>query len=330
MKKYLKIIIPVLIICIAGFAVYHHFSSKVKFNTSYVNGNTAGNLYNAGLFCESDGEIFFSNQNDNGKLYSMNVDGSDQKKLCDDTVMYINADKNYIYYVRNNTKKITSQIFFSYDRNSLCRMPRKGGKSVVLDPDPCIYASLIGNYIYYLHYDTKTATTLYRVKIDGTEKKQVMSHYIFTCNASGQYFYYNNPDNGQLYRYDTASQQASLFYDCNCYKPVVIDDSNVYYMDVDQNNAIVHVNIGSPNPVTLTDGNIEHFNVYGSYIFYQRGGDDPAICVVKNDGTGYKELKKGEYSSINVTSENVYFTDYFTQKVYYTPTQNPGNIEELN
>lgn len=171
MKKYLKIIIPLILICITGLVIYH-FVSKVKLNSSYVNGNTAGNLYNAGLFCESDGEVFFSNTNDNGRLYAMNIDGSNIHKLSNDTAMYINADKNYVYYVRNNNQKITSQTFFSYDRNSLCRIKRNGHGSTVLDPDPCIYASLIGNYIYYLHYDTQTATSLYRIRIDGEEKKE--------------------------------------------------------------------------------------------------------------------------------------------------------------
>lgn len=102
----------------------------------------------------------------------MNIDGSNIHKLSNDTAMYINADKNYVYYVRNNNQKITSQTFFSYDRNSLCRIKRNGHGSTVLDPDPCIYASLIGNYIYYLHYDTQTATSLYRIRIDGEEKKE--------------------------------------------------------------------------------------------------------------------------------------------------------------
>ena len=73
MKKYLKIIIPLILICITGLVIYH-FVSKVKLNSSYVNGNTAGNLYNAGLFCESDGEVFFSNTNDNGRLYAIDAD----------------------------------------------------------------------------------------------------------------------------------------------------------------------------------------------------------------------------------------------------------------
>ena len=44
-------------------------------------GNTAGNLYNSGLFCEYDGTVYFSNAADNGALYSMNVDETEVKKL---------------------------------------------------------------------------------------------------------------------------------------------------------------------------------------------------------------------------------------------------------
>ena len=109
----------------------------------------------------------------------------------------------------------------------------------------------------------------------------------------------------------------------------MLDDTNVYYMDVNRDNAIVHVNINNPNPVVLTEANIEHYNVYGSLIFYQRGGDNPALCVVKNDGTGFKELAKGEFCNINVTSQYVYFTDFVSNKEYCTSTQNPDTITAL-
>ena len=82
-------------------------------NSGYVNGNSAGNLYNGGLFCESNGTVFFSNPSDNHRLYSMNPDGSDMKKLSDDTVSYIYADDHYVYYVRNNKSEDTN--FFMPD-----------------------------------------------------------------------------------------------------------------------------------------------------------------------------------------------------------------------
>ncbi len=324
MKKHIKPICIILVVIIAaGFGI-NKYTHRMRYNDTFVNGNSSGNLYNAGLFCEKDGSIYFSNPDDEGKLYSMDSSGSNLKKLCNDVAMYINADSHYVYYVRNNTKNTSDFSFFSYNNNSLCRIPKDGGDTVILDEDPCIYASLIGNYIYYLHYDTQTATTLYKIKIDGKEKKQLSDTYIFTCNTYDKYFYYSNNSNGALYRYNTDTDYSEFLYDCTCYDPIVLENSNAYYLDPKRNNALIHVNLNSPNPLVLSDDFIELYNVYGSYVYFQRGGDDPALCMIKNDGTGYRELAKGEYCNINVTSYNIYFTDFFTKETYYTSTVNPG------
>ena len=79
MKKRLPIIIiAVLVVVFAGLGFYSHQKSKIKYNTSYVNGNTAGNLYNAGLFCEKNGTVYFANPDDDYRLYSM---GTNRKHL---------------------------------------------------------------------------------------------------------------------------------------------------------------------------------------------------------------------------------------------------------
>lgn len=53
-------------------------------------------------------------------------------------------------------------------------------------------------------------------------------------------------------------------------------------MDVDQNNALVHTNMKSGHPVTLTKDSLDLYNVYGSSIFYQRYSEDnPALCMIK-------------------------------------------------
>ena len=173
-KKQLFITIAIILILIAVFCLIH-FLNRTKMNSGYVNGNSAGNLYNGGLFCESNGTVFFSNPSDNHRLYSMNPDGSDMKKLSDDTVSYINADDHYVYYVRNNKSEDTNFSFLNFGTNSLCRINRDGGRVTILDDDPSLYAGLYGNYIYYIHYDKETASTLYRIKIDGTKKEQFMN-----------------------------------------------------------------------------------------------------------------------------------------------------------
>lgn len=327
-KKLIIIFCIILVLGLTAAWFINQHMHRVIMNTGYVNGNTPGNLYNAGLFCESNGEVFFSNPDDEGRLYVMNPDGTNIHKLCDDTVMYINADDHYVYYVRNNDRTDSEYAFFSYNNNSLCRMPRKGGKIYILDRDPCIYASLIGNYIYYLHYDNSEATSLYRVRIDGKERKQIRKHYVFTCSSLGQYFYYNgNENDGNLYCYDTATGIESMVYECDCYKPIVSSDSNVYYMDVTRNMALVHTNTAFDNPVILTKESVDLFNVYGSYIYYQvYDSKNPRLCMIKNDGTDQQIIAFGNYKQINVTSHYTYFTEFSTGETFYTPTANPGTL----
>lgn len=204
MKKKISIIIAVIVVIalIAAAVIFHYLSNRTHFNEGYVNGNTAGNLYNGGLFCEYDGTVYFSNPSDGGKLYSMSPDGSNLAKLCDDTVSYINADEHYLYYVRNNPGATGAALsFLSVNTDSLCRIDREGGDDsvLILDSAPCLYASLYGNYIYYIRYDESEGSTLYKVKIDGSDCKQVDTAPDFTCSANGEYMYYNGTDSRSLY-----------------------------------------------------------------------------------------------------------------------------------
>ena len=127
MKKILSRVIPILVILliIGGICGYKYYF-RILYNDSYVNGNTAGNLYNSGLFCESNGEVFFANPADNNTLYVMDSDGSNVKKLCNETVAYINADDHYIYYVRASGGANSEFAFLRLNTNSLCRMRRDG------------------------------------------------------------------------------------------------------------------------------------------------------------------------------------------------------------
>lgn len=66
MKK--KVIATVCIIfavlLIASVAVIQYLSGRVPQNPPGTVGNTAGNLYNNGLFCENDGFVYFANAYD--------------------------------------------------------------------------------------------------------------------------------------------------------------------------------------------------------------------------------------------------------------------------
>lgn len=322
MKKRLPIIIFILllVLAIAG-GVFFYLSGKTKFNDGYVNGNTAGNLYNGGRYCEYDGTLYFANPSDRDALYSMDLDGGNLTKLCDDVVSFINVDEHYIYYIRNNPGTHGDAFsFLSVNTNSLCRIDRDGSEDSIktLDSNPCLYASLIGDYIYYVHYTAEDGSSLYKVKIDGSNCQQVNKNPYFTCSANGQYMYYNGIDGDHyIWRLNTADDSNGMLYGGNCWMPIVADESTAYFMDCDNNYAIACVDLTTGEKTLLSEDRVDWYNVYGDYIYFQRNdAEHPALCRMRTDGTDYKELVDGNYMNISVTSTHVYFQDFISEQTF--------------
>lgn len=329
--KYIKhFIIPFLVIAvILGGIGYHFYTSKTHWNDSFVNGNTPGNLYNNGIFCEHNGTVYFSNPNDHHYLYSMDNTGGNLQKLQNDIASFINADDNYVYYVRNNSGGDNDFSFLRTNANSLCRYDLKKKEVLVLDSAPSIYASLIGNYIYYIHYDADTASSLYRVKIDGSEMEQVDRNPYFTCSANGQYFYYNGIENDHnIYQMDTATGSANIICEGNYWMPSA-DNESIYFLDCENNYSLVSLKRSQAEPVQIISDRIEHYNVYGNTIYFQRNNlnDDAALCSVNTDGSNYKVIKEGNFTNINVTSGYVYFSEVNREgMIYKVPVNGDGTV----
>lgn len=325
-KKIPLIIVGILVVCIVIFAFIHKASSRTKFNEGFTNGNSAGNLYNTGTYCEYNGIIYFANPSDSNKLYSMTLNGGQVTKLCDDIVSFINADENYVYYVRNNLGKQTQYALFNFDTNSLCRLTKKNNEVMLLDKEPCMYASLVGNYIYYMHYDKGSATTLYRVKIDGTEQEQISEIPYYACCTKGQYIYYNGiEEDHNVHQYDTVTGSMSTIYEGNCWMPVLVDN-DLYFMDCDDDYKLAKVNLTTGTKTTLTTDRVDCFNVYGSYIYYQ-DNTTTQLCRVTTDGSENEALFDGNYTHINITSYYIYFEDFQNGTVFRTPTNDPTTID---
>lgn len=321
LKTLRKIFIPVLIlVLLAGAFGIWHYTNRTHWNDTYVNGNTPGNLYNNGLFCEADGMVYFSNPSDNHTLYSMPVSGGTATKLSDDVASYINADSHYVYYVRNNLSGDGQKFSFLHiNTNSLCRYEIATGKTLVLDEAPCIYASLLGNELYYIHYDTDTASTLYRIKIDGTHKEQVSDNPYLTCSANGQYLYYNNiTNNHNICQYDTTDQSSHVIYEGNCYMPSA-DNEAIYFLDCDNNYSLMQLKRNASAPTVLVQDRIDCYNVCGDTVFFQTNGGDKegTLCMIHTDGTGYKEIAQGNYVNLNTTSDALYFSPYGSEDIIY-------------
>lgn len=329
MKAKLKwIVLAAVVIILAVTGILHWRNTRTIWNDTYVNGNTAGNLYNGGLFCEYDGTLYFANPNDHFRLYSMPARGGKVKKLCDDVATFINVDEHYIYYARNGKASTdTSNFsFLRWNNNSLCRIKKNGKGLKILDPDPAMYVSLLGNYLYYLHYDTEKATCMYRIKIDGSEKELVEEHPYFTCCTDGNTIYYNGlEEDRSIYALNAQTGSSSLFFSGDTWMPVV-SDHTAYYMDPQNNYCLMRVDLNTRESRALTKERIDCFNITGSYIYYARN-EDPALCRMKIDGSEQEVVAPGIYTDINASPGFVFFRPLNDpDQIYTMPVQGPVNV----
>lgn len=332
MKKNKLIFILFILIAVlaAGGIFLQYFLSRTKFNTTDISGNSAGNFYNNGLFCEYNDTVYFSNPYDGYTLYQMTPQGTQARQVSTDKVSFINADNNYIYYVRDNSSKTNTNAFsfIQVGSNGLCRIKHNGKQSVLLDQDVSLYAALSGNYIYYVHYDKENSSTLYKIKIDGTEQEQVNKFPLLLSPSEDGSLCYNGLDgNHNIYRFNPSSDTSSLLYEGNCFNPTE-DDSYLYFMDCDNDYHFTKVQKSTGEKTDISQCRIDTYNIYGNYVYYQKNEkDDYALCRRSLDGSKEEVIAKGIFCDINITSNYVYFREFKNQDIFYqTPTNGAVNV----
>lgn len=319
MKVIRRIIILVVILgVIGGLAYYKYINTVTHYNEPGVNGNTIGNLYGNGLFCEYDGVVYFANPNDRDRLYKMNPDESNIEIVNGDSVYFINSDSHYLYYSRNHSNSTFSS--FSVNADSLCRMTKRNGKVIILDVDDCNACALSGNTLVYYHYDADEATTVYKVDIDGKNREQISKASIDPRCMVGDKLYYSGVENDHnLHRMNIETKDSAFISSENLWIPL-IDGNTLYYMNLDDNNRVYRSTLSGEDKVSISTYGTSAFNISGNYLYYQsiKGNPDGLYRVDLASGSEIL-IAEGEYNNINVTSKYVYFADYLSGTIFHIP-----------
>lgn len=335
MKKSVKIsiIIAIIVIIILSVFLIHRYFNRTKYNEDFVYGTTAGNFYNGGMFCEANGYVYFSNPYDNFKLYRMTPSGTQAEKLSDDSACFINADSNYIYFARAGAGESTDFSFLQFNTNSLCRIPANGGNTLILDPAPTLYAILAKNDIYYIHYDSESASTLYKVGIDGVDAKKVTSEPLLLSPGQQETLCYAGvTTHHNIGLWDTQTDTGTEIYQGVCYLPIDTADY-IYFLNAEEDYILCRYDKASSTVTTLVDARIDCYNLTDEYIYYQKNdGDNSALCRISLDGTSSEEvIMTGIYSNIHTTSQYVYFTSFHAPElIYQLPAKGDISVTNLS
>ncbi len=319
------IIVCIVVIVLASLFAVAIFSGRIPMNDVSTVGNTAGNLNNGGLFCESDGRVYFSNAYDNNALYSMNADETDMVKLNSNSVASINAGGDYLYYYMESGTN-GKGLGFMGRTAGIYRSEKDGGHVACLDRTYAVTMQLCGSYLYYQDYNNKTGTVLSKIKIDKSEKTEVADYVINPASYMNGLIYFNGTQNDHaLYTLNTATDAITSVWAGNIWNPVYLNGF-VYYMDVLNDYRLCRYNMAENVIEVLTNDRVDFFNIYADYIYYQKSSKtDPALKRMYTDGSSPEVVASGVYENINITSQYVYFNQYGASvPVYKTATF--GNI----
>lgn len=328
-KHRIIIIITILVLLFITAFTMTLFLQQVKMNDGHVTGNTAGNLNNNGLFCESGGVIYFSNPYDGGCLYSMNPDETNMKKLTTAKATSINADEHYLYYYLDSSKK-GKGLGFVQRTYGVYRSKLNGKSPECLKRGNAITLQLSGNYLYYQYFDNnnKNGTELHKVKIDKSEEKRVADYNINPASCVNGIIYYNGTqDDHYLYSLNTQNDSVSVVWDGDVWNPVY-DNGYFYFMNVSDNYSLCRY-LPNENVVEkLTNDRIDFFNVCGGYIYYQKSSaKEPALKRMYPDGSSPEIVAEGIYKNLNATSQYLYFSGFASDApMYRTPVNGAVNV----
>ena len=329
--------IIVILIGIAFILVFviARFSGRVIPNTEGAVGNSACNIYNGGLFCADDERIYFSNLKDGGSLYSMSKDLSDFEYMQEDTAGYINNTSNYIVYSRlNYTRNDSVKHVLQFSYSGIYRVTKKGSHSI-----GGIYSydvgsvGLIGNEVYYQKHEKDGNMNLCRAGLDGKNDELLLEEKVVPGTLTSSKIYYAGAeDDHYIYSFDPDSRQKVVIYKGNCYQPALIG-GNIYFISLSKNYNIAKIDEFGQNPTILVDEKCDFYNVTPDeqYIVYQVDDGKNNRLEMMNLSTLEKTvIKKGDYNSINIIGDRVFFREFGTDEVYYFTLSSPSQVDTFN
>lgn len=326
-RRIITIIIAVIMVggLIAGGVVYR-IKQRIPENPPATIGNTSGNLNNGGYFCESDGYVYFANFNDNHFLYKMDVNGKHSQLVCEAPVSYINAGGDYIYFCYDQSVATDAKFMgFTGNMAGVYRVKKSGEDLHSILRCTSSVMNLIGNRLYFEHYDNKEGMSLFYATTDGKEKEQAMDMVINpACVIDGNIYFSNMDQDLFLYSYRPGSDKVLPAIEYSMYDPV-LSDGYLYFLNMKDDYRLYRYGISSGALEKITNERVDVFNVYKDVIFYQRL-KDPALFKVNADGSKQVMIAEGTYSNINCTSTYTYFTPFKEEVVYVTPTFGNGEV----
>lgn len=320
MNKHLKrILVTVIVISVIAIAVLLiKINSRLPENPPDYTGNTAGNIYNRGLFAEDGEYIYFANLADNFRLYRATPDLEEIILVHNDSVEYLNpdAESHFLYYSRINYRQNTygNDVFDILD-TGIYRLQLTNKSLTRLYPDACGTVLLCGNNLLYQTHGTDGNFDLYTLPVntEGEKASCLTTEYISPANYKDGYLYYAGvTDDHSLYALLPETGNSSRVAEIDCYQPIVTS-GGTYFLSQAHDYSLFYLPNTSDTATLITSDRISAYNIStdGRTLFYQvDDGKNNRLCRYDISAQKETELISGNYKNLNIVSDYLFFTDF--------------------
>ena len=320
---------------LVGLIIYNSFANKLRYNKDGDVGNTTGNLYNGGYFCEYKGYVYFSNKADSDSLYRMKLDGTAVEKLHPDSVSYIQVINDYVYYVRTN--KTSEDVVLRGQPYGIFRLEIGEDKAEQIYNGLVLSMRMLGNYLYFQSYNDDDRIQLKKVKIDGTDLTIISDEEYEPICVNGEDIYFTEVKNSHnLMRMSTADDRIVTASEGNYYMPTFAN-GYMYYVDLANGMKLTMVNLSNNESYVLDEGKCINYNVSeeNKVIYYQLENEDGhKLCRMKLSGENKVVVTEGDCMNIHITKNYTYFykmTGVSVEDItLYRVKTNGSSIQEVN
>lgn len=311
-------------------------NARLPENPPEYSGNTAGNLYNHGLFVRSDNKIYFANVADNFRLYEMNLDLTNAKRLQSDSVEYLNIDSfgSHLYYSRINYRKATNgNNVLDLQTSGIYRLETKNNTINRLFSDPCGTILLAGNRLLFQKHGADGDYDLY--SINCTKRKDtpalLSNSYYTPANYYNNVLYYAGvTKDHKLYAYHPDTDTTEESADIDCYLPITGRDGT-YFLSMSHNYALCLLPHTSDKVTMISTDRICTYNLSEdqNVLFYQTDKKkDNRLCRYDIYAKTETTLMEGDFKNLNTVGTYLFFTD-FNETVCYCYNISDGSIIEF-
>jgi hypothetical protein len=273
-------------------------------------GNSNANIVNGGMSITDGDWIYFWNNANEGHLYRMKTDGTQESEICEDTPYYMNLHEGWIYFVNGS------------DNRKIYRIKTDGTDRQLLNETSASNLIIYNGWMYFMDVtnptDNENYARIFKAKLDGSEKEMISSTPAQNFNLDKAWIFFLSMKDNQLMKVRTNGSDEKKISDVPMMSFQISDNSG-YYVDI-ENRFLWKMTLEGKNAIKLSDKKVMAFNAGSEWIFYTSIKDELSheFEKMKNDGSESVKINDDAPLGINVVNDWLFYLNMEPENFIFT------------